>query len=654
MSEYKLIQKWTDILDKVLAQKYNKKNMDELIKLQDNLQYIKGSNALDTFKILLNNSIIKLYLDNGEAYKAYKQIEMAGMEHATKLIKKNIFDKAVRSEKYKKYFYKNIKNLMGEAAIDFPEVSIFETEKKDGIFIMKEDDFYETAENGEFADYYINCRDDLFSDFCINTEKNPKLIYSVFEEVIKINRKLYIVGDIDVFCLMLSFRSFGNSVQNLIFFENMDEFKSYFMDSEEYLPRNVLPCSGKDEFEKVIHEIHEHRLKNKAQRPPILTIGIPTYNRGKFAYENVINILKTKFDYEIELILSDNASDYQMDYYNKISEIEDARLTYTKNKENLGWNGNVLNILELANGEYVLFTADNDRIITENISYFLALFRDKTEYAVIITPANAMEGVKTVQDDMFVLVGADINSRIESFLFRATVLSGTIFNKKILSEMGVVDFMKKNSDNQAVKVYPHLVLEMLLLVRYGWLYVDLQIMDDFLGEHYKKEREEEIYVHNDEFEYADQSKRDEFLSIKGFEVGKEKKYQIFSFYTICGRIYQYYDFYEILKYLYLEKKDLSLESFLLVYKCLIKKIINLMYVSALGYYAKSDMSSEELLALFKKGVSLVTGENDLLRADLDLPGYDNIDFNEIDESVRRLSEENLNKINEYFAITGRI
>lgn len=651
MPEYKLIQKWTDILDKVLAQKYNKKNMDELIKLQANLQYIKGFNALDTFKILLNNSIIKLYLENGEAYKAYKQIEKVGTEHVVEPIKKNIFDKSVRSEKYKKYFYKNIKNLMGEAAIDFPEVSILETEKKDGIFIMKEDDFYETAENREIAEYYVNCRDDLFSDFCINTEKNPKLIYSVFEEVIKINRKLYIVGDIDVFCLILSFRSFGNSVQNLIFFENMDEFKSYFMDSEEYLPRNVLPCSGKDEFEKVIQEIHEYRLKNKAQRPPILTIGIPTYNRGKFAYENVINILKTKFDYEIELILSDNASDYQMDYYNKISEIEDARLTYTKNEENLGWIGNVLNILELANGEYVLFTADNDMIITKNISYFLALFIEKT-YAVINTPINALGGKKTVTDDIFKSIGKDINSRIENFLFYFTVLSGTILNKRLLYETDALDFMKNNPYNQAARTYPHLVLELFLL-KYDWCYTSLQIMDDFSGDHHEK-KEDIIYSDNDEFDYVDQSKRDEFLSIKGFEVGKEKKSQIFNFYTICGRVYQYYDYYKILRYMYLEKEYISLDNFLSMYRVLIGRTIDLMRCTLVGRYTESDISSEELLALFKKGVSFVTGENSLLRADVDLPGYNKIDFDVIDESAGRSLEENLNNINEYFAIKGRI
>lgn len=94
---------------------------------------------------------------------------------------------------------------------------------------------------------------------------------------------------------------------------------------------------------------------------PKLSICIPTYNRAKTLREALDSILpQVSENPDIEIIISDNAStddtielvrEYQHQY---------PIIRYSRNSDNLGFDGNIIACVELAHGQYISFVSDDD------------------------------------------------------------------------------------------------------------------------------------------------------------------------------------------------------------------------------------------------------------------------------------------------------
>jgi len=102
----------------------------------------------------------------------------------------------------------------------------------------------------------------------------------------------------------------------------------------------------------------------KKIRRPLLSIGIPTYNRVKYLKELISNIEKQIRELKnpdlVEIVISDNFSgdgtgnmfrEYKKQYKN---------VRYFKNNKNIGFAKNLNNIVRLSNGEYIWFLGDDD------------------------------------------------------------------------------------------------------------------------------------------------------------------------------------------------------------------------------------------------------------------------------------------------------
>lgn len=96
----------------------------------------------------------------------------------------------------------------------------------------------------------------------------------------------------------------------------------------------------------------------------ILSICIPTYNRAEFLQDTLNQILR-EIDVlkdDIEICVSDNAS---TDNTARILRDMSASLPlrWQRNKENLGYDSNVLASIKLAGSEYIWFMGDDDTIL---------------------------------------------------------------------------------------------------------------------------------------------------------------------------------------------------------------------------------------------------------------------------------------------------
>ena len=126
-----------------------------------------------------------------------------------------------------------------------------------------------------------------------------------------------------------------------------------------YLERYV------DNFARVA-DIPSDLLIGKPQlnKKPWISVVIPTYNRTTLFKEAVMSVLsQTSVDFSWELIVVDNTpfdADGKTPALKILQEINDCRVLYYHNRENIGSGYNWNRGVELARGEWVCFLHDDD------------------------------------------------------------------------------------------------------------------------------------------------------------------------------------------------------------------------------------------------------------------------------------------------------
>jgi len=113
-------------------------------------------------------------------------------------------------------------------------------------------------------------------------------------------------------------------------------------------------------------------------KKPLISILIPTYNRPWFLKECLDSVLEQKWfnDKDLEIIVSDNSKDdkTKLVVQSYISKYSDKNIIYNKNHTNLWMVGNWNKLLEMAKGEYFIFSSDDDKFF--NQSSLISLFTE--------------------------------------------------------------------------------------------------------------------------------------------------------------------------------------------------------------------------------------------------------------------------------------
>jgi glycosyltransferase involved in cell wall biosynthesis len=162
---------------------------------------------------------------------------------------------------------------------------------------------------------------------------------------------------------------------------------------------------------------------------PLLSICIPTYNRAHYLKECLDSIV-CQFDDEnvkdnVEIVVSDNASEDNTQQLLKEYQKKFNNIRYFKNKENLGFDKNVDNVLTLATGKFCWTLSDEEILEKDSLSTVLEIIRSHPEISYIgISRRN-----KASQEIQYFKNG---NECIQKGLPPGGYLSFNIFNKKFL------------------------------------------------------------------------------------------------------------------------------------------------------------------------------------------------------------------------------
>ncbi|MDF2506538.1 MAG: glycosyltransferase [Microbacterium sp.] len=116
----------------------------------------------------------------------------------------------------------------------------------------------------------------------------------------------------------------------------------------------------------------------------LLTIGIPTYNRAEDVRKTVTDILSHADSELVDIVvIDDGGSDGT---YEKLREdpAMARRVRVLRNAENLGYAGTFARLFRECETEYLMLTADDDRVMMENLRALLDHLRQ--EKPVFVSP----------------------------------------------------------------------------------------------------------------------------------------------------------------------------------------------------------------------------------------------------------------------------
>ena len=111
--------------------------------------------------------------------------------------------------------------------------------------------------------------------------------------------------------------------------------------------------------------------------PPLLTIAIPTFNRGGLLRELLASLVpQLKLRSEIEFIISDNCSPDDTQEVIKIFSKDILSINYVRNSVNIGSDENFIQCFHLARGKFFWLLGDDDIVMPGAIEKIISLLRN--------------------------------------------------------------------------------------------------------------------------------------------------------------------------------------------------------------------------------------------------------------------------------------
>ena len=203
----------------------------------------------------------------------------------------------------------------------------------------------------------------------------------------------------------------------------------------------------------------------------LLSICIPSYNRGHRAVELVKKLLAMPYgEDEIEILCSNNGSDKFVEEYKELSQIEDKRYRYHEFTENQGFAVNINQVIKMSRGDFCMLLSDEDELVEENLRGYMGFLKLHPELSL-------MKGCTSLAySDMETLYISDVEEAIDAYYMLGNYISGTIYNRKVITNELLEEFSARYKDNEAYYYYIHLFLDTWALLHGNYCSSDLLLV----------------------------------------------------------------------------------------------------------------------------------------------------------------------------------
>ncbi len=193
----------------------------------------------------------------------------------------------------------------------------------------------------------------------------------------------------------------------------------------------------------------------------ILSICIPSYNRGKRALALVKSLLQmTEFcKDEVEIILSDNGSTVEKEEYDRISEIDDPRLKFHRFEENRFFVGNFNQVVKMSRAGWCLLLSDEDMLDVEGLDYYIFSLPQIGEVGMVRAATDV-----SYRDNREGFYAAGFQA-VDEYFFSGNYISGIFYNRSFATD-GLLRELEERylkRDRHGYFYYPHMFLDAVLL-----------------------------------------------------------------------------------------------------------------------------------------------------------------------------------------------
>lgn len=160
--------------------------------------------------------------------------------------------------------------------------------------------------------------------------------------------------------------------------------------------------------------------------PPLVTVGIPTYNRAELVQRAVGSALSQDHG-ALEVIVFDDASTDETAAILERLAAREPRLRYLRHPHNVGHARNFQATLDCADGEYFMWLSDDDWIDPDYVSACLEALRGQSGHVLVGGIARYhSRGQQVVDERPTDLLSARPGARVLAYLARVNV-NGVLF-----------------------------------------------------------------------------------------------------------------------------------------------------------------------------------------------------------------------------------
>lgn len=118
-----------------------------------------------------------------------------------------------------------------------------------------------------------------------------------------------------------------------------------------------------------------------------VSVLIPTYNYARYLDEAIQSVLAQTYT-DFELVIVDNCStDNTEEVVSKY--LTDSRVSYHKNKTNLGLTGNFNEVLKYANGKYIKYLMSDDKFHPQLLEKFVTVMEQYPTVSIVTSQREA-------------------------------------------------------------------------------------------------------------------------------------------------------------------------------------------------------------------------------------------------------------------------
>jgi glycosyltransferase involved in cell wall biosynthesis len=196
------------------------------------------------------------------------------------------------------------------------------------------------------------------------------------------------------------------------------------------------------------------------KRKPLVTIGIPTYNRADGYLRDAISSTLAQTYENVEIVVSDNCSTDGTELV--LKSYADARIRYFRQEKQISANENFNFCLQQAKGSYFLLLHDDDMIDEKFIESCMTAVDLQPDIGLIRTGVRVMDqNGKVIAEKENTLGGLSTEDFLLAWLDREMpmLLCASLFNTKGLREEGGF-----NSKHQ---LFQDVLAEFQVAARYG-------------------------------------------------------------------------------------------------------------------------------------------------------------------------------------------